>query len=198
MDKPIWVWKLGGSLLDLADFPRRLETALDLYPHRPLLIIGGGGLADEVRRWDQRFEIGEAKSHDLALHAMALNEQLISVVWPRSTLVADRTLAQEAWRIGRVPVLQTSVFLKAEESRHQTESSSIAALPHTWDATSDTIAAWITLRWPAEGLLLLKSIDRPTGELGDAVDPMFSRFSEQIDAFEWLNLRTVEPSPRRL
>ncbi len=188
----IWVWKLGGSLLELADFPQRLETALKRYSHRPIFIVGGGSIADEVRRWDQRFGIGEENSHELALRAMELNERLVTTVWPRAVLVADLHSAEDAWRTDRVPVLQTRTFLDFEENRNATDANSVPPLPHIWDATSDTIAAWVTLRLSATGLMLVKSIDRPESGFADAVDPEFPHFAEQLPNLDWLNLRTIQ------
>lgn len=192
MSEDTWVWKLGGSLLELTDFPQRLETALSRSSHRPVFVIGGGPIADEVRRWDQRFGIGEKNSHDLALRAMELNERLVTTVWPRAVLVADRPAAENAWRTDRVPVLQTRTFLETEEPRNASETSPVPSLPHTWDATSDTIAAWITLRLRAEGLMLVKSIDRPESGVADAVDSAFPYFVERIPNLGWINLRTID------
>ncbi|WP_166820391.1 amino acid kinase family protein [Thalassoroseus pseudoceratinae] len=197
MSKPIWVWKLGGSLLNLDDIPRRLDQAVASFPHRPLLVVGGGSIADAVRDWDKRFQIGEDQSHVLALRAMELNAHLMTTIWPRGLLVTDRSAADSAWRNDRVPILQTRLFLDDEERRDAAGLPSILPLPHTWEATSDTIAAWITLRWPADGLMLLKSIDRPLNDLGDAVDPAFSRFVDHIPSLKWLNLRTYYLSTHR-
>jgi hypothetical protein len=45
-------------------------------------------------------------------------------------------------------------------------------LPHTWDVTSDSIAAWIAGQVGAQRLVLVK----PPGAIeGDLVDPYFTR-----------------------
>src|SRR5205823_10227520 len=54
------------------------------------------------------------------------------------------------------------------------------ALPASWDATSDSIAARVTLATGASLLVLLKSTDRPRGSWQEAVrrgvvDPLFIR-----------------------
>jgi len=87
-------------------------------------------------------------------------------------------------------------------------------LPHSWDATSDTIAAWVAKMLHAD-LLVLKSVDGITFKgvllttiskpvVSDVVDPCFIRFviKNRVQAFilngtdpeqvrQWLEGRTV-------
>ena len=67
------IYKVGGSLLELPDLPRRLQDVVrpDVCP---LFVIGGGRTADLVREWDRLHQLGEERSHGLALKAMQLNE----------------------------------------------------------------------------------------------------------------------------
>ncbi len=46
------------------------------------------------------------------------------------------------------------------------------ALPHSWDVTSDSIAAWVAARVGARRLVLIKPV---AGEPGSLVDPFFVR-----------------------
>ena len=72
----IAILKLGGSLLDLPDLSVRLQSVFaNLDGDRPLLICGGGEAADIVRRWHDCFELGEERSHWLALEAIRLNQR---------------------------------------------------------------------------------------------------------------------------
>ena len=71
--------------------------------------------------------------------------------------------------------------------------------PHTWDVTSDSLAAWVTLRWPASRLILLKSTDCPISTSGNtdgngAVDDYFSKLQPSLPQWEWINLRQIGES----
>jgi aspartokinase-like uncharacterized kinase len=59
-----------------------------------------------------------------------------------------------------VPVLAPSRWLRAADP-----------LPHSWDVTSDSLAAWIAGAVGARRLLLIK----PAGASGDMVDAYFAR-----------------------
>ena len=57
---PLTVIKLGGSLLDLPDLSDRLQAFFSRHHfERPVIIPGGGQLADEVRRLDVRHRAWE-------------------------------------------------------------------------------------------------------------------------------------------
>lgn len=126
------VVKLGGSLH--AHVPA-LVPILRSSP-RPLLIIPGGGkYADAVREADLDDEI----SHWKAIEAMDTYGRFIASFG----LPVIDTLA--------VPD-HTSILLPSSCMRQYDP------LPHSWDVTSDTIAAWVAATLQGE-LLLLKSVD---------------------------------------
>lgn len=194
----ILVLKVGGSLLSLPDLPERLAALVASFESpSPLLVIGGGPAADIVREWQSTHRLDESISHDLALQAMALNAQLVADLLPRTTLVANRDQANRAWRDGQWGLLDVDRFLSTEEP-HQS-----LALPHTWQATSDAIAAWVTLAWPASCLLLLKSIDlpedQPASRLAAAglIDECLAGWLDDIPAVDWINLRAATPQATR-
>lgn len=65
----------------------------------------------------------------------------------------------------------------------------------SWDATSDTIAAWIAAHLEARSLVLIKSTSVPrdatredAARLG-VVDPMFPLAARSIPRVEFVNLR---------
>ena len=157
--EPLAVVKVGGSLLDFPELPRRLEEllrALWAGGMRPVLIAGGGPAADLARGWDAAFDLGEERAHRLALSAMGLNARLLAEVIHGARLVADRTGLASAWDGGRIPVLDTAPFLEEEEAR-----AAASPLPHRWSATSDSVAGWIALRLEAAELVLVKSAPPP-------------------------------------
>ena len=124
--------KLGGSLYNrIPDLAPILIAS-----KRPLLIIPGGGpFADLVRQ----VRVDDDTAHWMAIAAM---EQYGWFISSFGFLTTDRMA---------VP-LATTVFLPYRCLR------STDVLPHTWDVTSDTIAAWVAGMLHLD-LLLLKSVD---------------------------------------
>ncbi|MDD4251893.1 MAG: uridylate kinase [Methanoculleus horonobensis] len=155
------VVKVGGSLFD------RVVPLLDLFREagRPVLIVPGGGkFADLVRRLD----VSEDAAHWMAIAGMEqFGWYIASHGIPATSAVA---LPSE------VAVLLPYCALRE-----------IDPLPHSWNVTSDTIAAWAARELSAD-LLVLKSVDGiyhhrrllariedPT-LTSDEVDPAFIRF----------------------
>lgn len=184
VDGNVCVYKVGGSLFDWPELFSRLAELLRGERRRPLLIAGGGGAADIVRGWDRVHRLGEERSHRLAIKSLGLGETLLADGVDETTVVGDRGEAGEAWRTGRTPVLCVDRFLADEEA------TGSETLPHTWDVTSDSIAAWVATRWPAE-LTLLKSTT--PGAAGEGfVDPYFGQAARRVRRVRWVNLRTGE------
>lgn len=155
----VTVLKLGGSLLDLGDLPIRLRAIFaKLDGGRPLLVCGGGDTADVVRRWHEAHALDEEQSHWLAMDSIRLNQRLLLTLMPELELVSNRAAADSVWSRGRVPLLDLMSFTSVEESQAVRD----AALPHTWDVTSDSLAAWVAIRWPASRFVLLKSVELPS------------------------------------
>lgn len=189
---PVIVLKLGGSLLDLADLPIRLRAVIaKVECGRPLIVCGGGEAADVVRGWHETHGFDEERSHWLAMEAVRLNQALLATVLPEFEIVTNRADAVSTWERGAIPLLDLLGFVRDEEAVSSIEQR----LPHTWDVTSDSLAAWVTLRWPAERLVLLKSVDRPfAATLNDLaqqkfVDRHFPIVAAQLPQLDWINLR---------
>ena len=184
------VLKLGGSLLGMPDLRPKLEGVLDRYCDTPrLLVVGGGAAADLVRDWDRRHELEDDISHDLALEAMSFNARFVSALLQDAALVTKLEDCEAAWRESRPAIVDAAAFVPSLEATAGEE------LPHTWDATSDSISAWLAGRLAADRLVLLKSVDAPPGgELGPdsgLVDPTFSRICHRVRRIEWINLRAA-------
>ncbi|MCX7418433.1 MAG: hypothetical protein NT013_02705 [Planctomycetia bacterium] len=188
------ILKLGGSLLDLPDLCVRLQAVFANFDgDRPLLICGGGEAADLVRRWHDCFELDEERSHWLALEAIRLNQRLLLDLLPKLELVSNRAAAESAWRRDRVPLLDLAEFVRTEEALVEPTER----LPHCWDVTSDSLAAWVAARWPADRLILLKSVDLPDAQTDDSeqlasaglIDSFFPQLTNSIPTIAWINLR---------
>lgn len=186
------VFKLGGSLLTLPDLTEKLRLAVDQRGDNPcLIVIGGGASTDLVRDWSRIHGLDDATAHWLAISSLDLNRDLVETLlrWPT---VADRDMATQHWSRHRSPqLLNLNRFLRDEES--QTSDR----LPHNWSVTSDSLAAWTAIHWPARELVLLKSIPCPDGLTGleasvqSLVDPWFVNLTSRIERISWCNLRAA-------
>ena len=193
---PICVFKIGGSLLSLAEFPQRLvEVIRRRGDYRPLLVAGGGPAADIVREWDRTHSLGEEQAHWLALKSLQLNEEFLLRLLPKSVIVSTLDDAMSAWDCGSVPIMNTFEFVRNREpaSRH--------ILPHRWDVTSDSIAAWVALEFDAAELVLLKSADLSAGSSflnngrePHGIDAYFSELFPKLRCVSWVNLRSPQAS----
>ena len=154
-DEPLVV-KLGGSLFDNI---QEIVSVLAESGRDILIVPGGGQFADSVRA----VETDEDSAHWMAICAME----------------------QVAWHIAGHGVLGIDsphipnglAVLFPYRIMRETDP-----LPHSWDVTSDTIAAWVAKKTGA-GLLLLKSVDglRHDGILQKEVREPFA--SDEVDPF---------------
>lgn len=154
---PALVIKLGGSLYDHVP---ELAAAFCEISRRLLIVPGGGRFADAVRE----AQLPDDDAHWGAIAAMDQYGRYIASFGFDTT---DRLTLPK----------KTTVILPYRCMRHYNP------LPHSWDVTSDTIAAWIAGRLSLD-LLVLKSVDgiRLNGTLAttisqsvdtDVVDPFF-------------------------
>jgi hypothetical protein len=155
--------KVGGSLYNqIPDIIPVIKAS-----KRPLLLIPGGGpFADLVRR----VKVDNDTAHWMAVSAM---EQYGLFIASFGISTTDFIITP----------LTTTVFLPYRYLRLTDP------LPHTWDVTSDTIAAWVAHALHLD-LLILKSVDgifingifqvqvtRPVET--DVIDPFFIPFVAQ-------------------
>jgi hypothetical protein len=158
---PPLVVKVGGSLFD------RVVPLLEIFREvgRPVLIVPGGGkFADLVRR----LAVSDTTGHWMAIAGM---EQF---GW---YIASHDVPAVSALKLpAEVTVLLPYCALRRADP-----------LPHSWNVTSDTIAAWVAKELSLD-LLLLKSVDgirhhrkllsrvEDPSLTPDEVDPAFIRF----------------------
>ena len=159
---PPLVVKVGGSLFD------RVVPLLGIFREvdRPVLIVPGGGkFADLVLR----LAVSDTAAHWMAVAGM---EQFGWYIASHGIpAVSGLTLPEE------VTVLLPYCAMRESDP-----------LPHSWNVTSDTIAAWVADRLSTD-LLLLKSVDgihhhrkllsqvEDPSLIADEVDPAFIRFA---------------------
>lgn len=141
------VVKVGGSLLGLDDALTRTLSALEVAArtHAILIVPGGGPFADAVRAVDQRHALGDDDAHWMALLGMEQLAVLLASRMRNAELVHRRGEIARAIVRGKIPVLAPYRWLRETDP-----------LPHSWDVTSDSIAAWVATQIPARQLILIK------------------------------------------
>jgi aspartokinase-like uncharacterized kinase len=166
------VVKVGGSLLST---PQHLQWLLEAIgaaaSTRPLLVVPGGGpFADTVRQVDEQLGLADDAAHWMAVLAIDQYAHLLASRISAGRVVVGTRGISTALEARRVPVLAPTQWLRESDP-----------LPHSWDVTSDSIAAWVAGQVRARQLVLVKP---PVG-FGDALlDPYFNRaLSSAIDTF---------------
>ena len=148
---PLVMMKVGGSLLDWNELPRRLaEVIRSRSTARLVLICGSGRVVDWVRDMDERHGLGEERSHELALRALDLSCCLLAELVPCLGIVTNLAELPAVWQSSRIPLLSPRPVLDAGDWSDR-------PLPHSWRLTSDSIAARLAERLGATELVLVKS-----------------------------------------
>ncbi|MEO8634389.1 MAG: aspartate kinase [Gemmatimonadales bacterium] len=154
--------KIGGSLSHLPGALAAVGQALAASATRQRIVVipGGGPFADVVRTFDAAHALSHSAAHWMAILGMDQYAFALADKTPGSRVVEDSAGITTAHAAHLVPILAPSRWLRAADE-----------LPHRWEVTSDSLAAYIAMLLGAEDLVLVK----PVGS-GDAlVDPYFSR-----------------------
>jgi aspartokinase-like uncharacterized kinase len=150
------VVKVGGSLFDLPDLGGRLRAfLLELGDPDWLVVPGGGAVADVVRNFARNQGLDDEQSHWLALRSCSLNAHFLRELLPNAALLADPTVCRGP------SILDSYAFIRADEGQP-------GCLPHSWDATSDSVAVRAAVVACAS-LVLLKSVTIPEDQGWDEV-----------------------------
>ncbi len=145
------------------------------------IVPGGGPFADAVRASQASMGFDDPAAHAMALMAMAQFGCALQSLNPALRLAASGSAILRALKDGKVPVWSPEPMARA------------AALPETWDLTSDSLAAWLAGALGASSLVLVKHgrFETETVDVRDlvargAVDPLFPRFLKESGARAWL------------
>jgi probable H4MPT-linked C1 transfer pathway protein len=158
------VVKIGGALLGREGALDIVVPILSRVAERgdPVLVVPGGGpFADAVRRIDTEIGLSVYASHWMATLALDQYAELLASRIPLSRVVRSAGGALAALATGELPILAPSDWLRSADP-----------LPHSWDVTSDSIAAWVAGQVGAERLVLAKA---SKVDLSALVDPHFAR-----------------------
>lgn len=189
------VVKLGGSLLSWPRVNQELMGWLAINSlEQNLVIVGGGERVDRLRHQQHASRLTDEECHWLAIDQMSqnvrrLSESLGLPVWTASLEERCPPASLEStWLVDLQPLLR-----------------SIDSLPHSWQITSDSIAAWYAHQVQATGLVLLKSRSpephefrhsgsfsagpEPVGVGEPLVDPWFWHYAGEALDVKLVNLR---------
>jgi len=143
------VVKVGGSL---ADDPASLaslcqELSVLAKAHGILIVPGGGEFADTVREFDKTYSLSNMVAHKMAILAMDQYGFFLSDITPNSYVSHSLEEISNSAK-GTLPIFLPSKLMFREDP-----------LEHSWDVTSDTIAAYIAGLLHAEKLILVTDVD---------------------------------------
>lgn len=161
------VVKVGGSLAEGSPFVDPVCAALGRLAagSGALVVPGGGPFADAVREADRRLGLDPTTAHRMAILAMDQYGWLLAdriaraaaapappgrPAGARPRTVPALSAAVAALERGEVPVLLPAAWLDA-----------LDPLPHSWDVTGDSIAAWVAGECGAARLVLVKRSPPP-------------------------------------
>lgn len=193
------VVKIGGGVLeDIEALDAALSAVAGAARSQKLLIVPGGGpFADAVRAMDRRLGLSDTTAHWMAVLAMDQCAHLIAERLAGARFVQEPSEISTAISADRVPVLAPSRWLRETDP-----------LPHSWDVTSDSIAAWVAGSLGAHRLVLVKPRGvHEASAARTAVDPYFARAlpakvrativpADRLDALRTALLPTVEHTRR--
>jgi aspartokinase-like uncharacterized kinase len=174
------VVKLGGSQ---ATGPHLKDwlTAIAAEAGSIAIVPGGGPFADAVRTAQAAMGYDDRAAHVMALMAMAQFGCALQSLNPALTLAGSRSAILHALKERKVPVWSPERMTCA------------AALPETWELTSDSLSAWLAGALGAGRLLLVKHghFDAETVDAHDlaargVVDPLFPRYLRESGVRAWL------------
>ncbi|MGE4195257.1 MAG: hypothetical protein AB7E51_17875 [Pseudodesulfovibrio sp.] len=154
------VLKVGGSQSRHDELPALCAALAKAGERHPLLVVpGGGDFANGVRRCADRYPLSDTAAHWMAILAMDQYGLLLCDMISKSRPVRSLDEAVSVVDEGRVAVLLPHDWLRREDP-----------LPHSWDVTSDAIAAWVAGRAGSERLVLVKDVDGLYDAVPDAPD----------------------------
>ena len=140
------VVKVGGSLLardDLASLVASLSEAA--ASSRIVVVPGGGPFADAVRSVTERHDPGDSASHWMAILAMDQYAYVLADRISGAVVVEEPGDIREVLSAGKIPIIAPARWMRSAD-----------ALPHSWEVTSDSIAAFVAGALGAGRLALIK------------------------------------------
>jgi hypothetical protein len=149
------VIKIGGSLANRPTNLKRLcrQVVALAKKHKLLIVPGGGRFADIVREVDRTHKLSTTAAHLMAVLGTDQYGILLSSTVRGAQTVKDLKGARQLQSKGLLPILLPSKMTFEDNY-----------LEHSWNVTSDSIAARIAGLSHANMLILVKDVDGIFGE----------------------------------
>jgi aspartokinase-like uncharacterized kinase len=166
----MWVVKLGGSLFS-SDYLRNWLTVL-AEAESVIIVPGGGPFADQVREAQQQFQFDDSTAHTMALLAMEQFGRMLCGLQPGLVPVSDPSQIEAVLSRSETAVWMPTAMVMADPR-----------INHSWDVTSDSLAAWLCGQLGGGKLLLVKSLSLDSEKLSldelterEVVDNQFGHY----------------------
>ena len=150
----MWVLKLGGSLARSPALPHWLAVLSEHGGGQVILVPGGGPFADRVRQLQQRWRFADVVAHHMALLTMEQYGLMLAGIEPRLIPARNKERLLIVLHAGHVPVWLPAGMAGTRED-----------IPATWETSSDSLAAWLTLELQADYLILVKAVAPKPGKV---------------------------------
>lgn len=187
--------KIGGSLFTWKNFKHSLKGWLESQRAKPLILIAGGGLlADQIRYLQTIHEFDDHQAHWQAIQTLSLSARFVHDLLPHLKWIDN---------LDQVNEKDGHYIFDCRNWLEQTDP-----LPHSWEVTSDSIAAKLAIDYRMNGLILLKSVPLPKSDSVDwhqlaqrqMIDQYFAKIVETDScqnrlSIDWVNLRDWQGIP---
>jgi aspartokinase-like uncharacterized kinase len=160
--RPLIAIKVGGGLTAFPGALDRVSRAITglAGQYRILVLPGGGPFADAVRNFQRQDTLSTDGAHWMAILAMDQYAHVLAERIPGAVLVDEPGAVLGALERRPVVVLAPYRWMRAAD-----------VLPHSWKATSDSVAAFVAGAFEATRLVLIKPVDSADPRM---VDPCFA------------------------
>jgi len=141
--------KIGGSILQNQAGKKLLKAFNALRKQFSFVILpGGGAFANLVREYHKKFQLSEDRSHWMAILCENILGFLILENLESGVPVFELSEIPKVIQAARIPVFLPFQHLFTQDP-----------LPHSWEVTSDSIAAYLAEILKAQKLILVKDVD---------------------------------------
>ncbi|MHA1670107.1 MAG: amino acid kinase family protein [Promethearchaeota archaeon] len=145
------LFKIGGKILENeVNLKNSISQLYNLYDTNVLdkiiVVPGGGTFANFVRSLDLKLNLGDEKSHWMAIHAMDFNGQKLATRYKQIEIIEEIEDINKKRRV-------FAIFLPFKYLKNND------FLPHNWQVTSDSIALYLAHELNFECVYLIKDVD---------------------------------------
>lgn len=141
--------KIGGSIIQNQASKKLFEVLNGLRQHFSFVILpGGGAFANLVRDYYKNHQLSDDRAHWMAILCENILGFLILENLESGVPVFELSEIPNAIETSKIPVFLPFQHLFTQDP-----------LPHSWDVTSDSIAAYLAETLQVQKLILIKDVD---------------------------------------